>query len=191
MIFDIIYLQFSSLFVVKPFFNSKYLSLQWSKFLSNYFNCKFYIIDNGNKKYKGSQQIFFLSNHRSEADFFIDYITTYKIQQISKIGVFFLMPINSLLASDDIIFFDRSIGREKIMKLILSKWHKNKNLNIYPEGHRNLDSKPLKLKEGFIELAYNNKIPIQINITSNKEHIFCLKLFKTNKNISLYTSYSP
>ena len=64
------------------------------------------------------------------------------------------------------------------------------NLLIYPEGTRRLSNELCRLKSVFIEFAHNNKLPVQICISTNKEHVLSDQANITNKNVDIITEYS-
>jgi len=58
---------------------------------------------------------------------------------------------------------------------------RRKNLLVYPEGHRNFGSeKPLTLKKGMIQYAYERKVKVQIVISFGNENIINEKNFIVN-----------
>lgn len=129
---------------------------------------------------------FYLCNHRSWADFWIDYDIVKGGCYISRNIIKKILFGTSAWAekANNILFFDRGDTRSKyeLYKKILEKINK-RNMIIYPEGTRQTSnvSKPLKI--GLIKLAYENNIPLQVVITSNKEKIFSQKKLEYNKNI--------
>ena len=54
---------------------------------------------------------------------------------------------------------------------------------LYPEGTRNTSNKSKPLKFGIIKLGYEQNVPFQIIIVSNKENVINEKKLKINKNI--------
>ena len=191
-IYEAFYIQISGVIsFLKPNINYKNSHIIWANDLLNHYRTTINQIQNDNQPYRGNNQIIFLSNHRSEADFFIDIHINHNVHQISKSKIKYMMPINSILANDGLIFIKRSDGRKKIFQTVESQWNPDMNLNVYPEGHRNTTPDSLPLKHGFIELAYMRNRPIQISITAKKEHVFNLKKQTVNYDISLYVAYSP
>ena len=127
----------------------------------------------------------FLFNHRSWADFFIDHYIC-KGTFISRKEVKYVLPFTSALGkkNDDVIFFDRSNKNSKY-KLYedIKKILKKKSILLYPEGTRNTSNKSKPLKFGIIKLGYEQNVPFQIIIVSNKENVINEKKLKINKNI--------
>jgi 1-acyl-sn-glycerol-3-phosphate acyltransferase len=128
----------------------------------------------------------YLCNHRSWADFWTDFDIVGGACFISRNIMKKILPITALVAkkSGDTIFFNRgnTDSKYELYKKILEKI-KKRNVLIYPEGTRHTSNKSKPLKMGIIKLAYENNIPLQIIITSNKEKIFSQKNLTYNKNI--------
>ena len=128
----------------------------------------------------------YLCNHRSWADFWIDYEIVGGACLISRNIMKKVLPFTALRAkkSGDIIFFNRgnTDSKYELYKKILEKI-KKRNVLIYPEGTRHTSNKSKPLKMGIIKLAYKNNIPLQIVITSNKEQIFSQKKLTYNKDV--------
>ena len=130
----------------------------------------------------------YLINHRSWADFWLDYDivgghSAYIARSLIKyiLGGQALMPI----VTKNIIFFNRdeTKNRHKLYKKILDRL-KIRNIILYPEGTRNTKDYSKPLKFGVIKLAYENNVPLQIIICKNKEKVFSLKKMEYNKNIN-------
>lgn len=129
----------------------------------------------------------YLINHRSWADFWLDYDivggnAAYIARKLIKyiLGGQALMP----LVTKNIIFFNRdeSKNRHKLYKKILERL-KIRNIILYPEGTRNQKNTSKPLKFGVIKLAYENNVPLQIIICKNKEKVFSLKKMKYTTHV--------
>ena len=130
----------------------------------------------------------YLFNHRSWADFWLDYdIVGGNAAYISRNIIKMVLGTQSFMAnaSKNIIFFNRdeSKNRFKLYNKILDRL-KIRNIILYPEGTRNTKDYSLPLKFGVIKLAYENNVPLQIIICKNKEKVFSLKKMEYNKNIN-------
>jgi len=164
------------------------------KIIKAFFNYKIYRVSKN--KLEKDNKIIYLSNHRSWADFFVDYhVGNNNTVFISRMLVGFVVPLLSLtgILTGKIIFFHReakNIG--KVFEYIHKKFTKHpcNGLLVYPEGTRRLENKSCELKKGFIRYSYEKNIPIQIILTKNKEKVMNEKLFTVNSNIKLFTSYS-
>lgn len=168
---------------------------KWSQLNSKYFSIK-YKIYGKNKLYENGNCIY-LTNHRTQSDFFIDiFLTNGRCIIISRLLViiyaFFYIPI--YLFSKALFIINRNKNNNKCDLFIkLDKFLKNnkrKCILVYPEGKRNLNNYSLKLKKGFLLYSYEKKIPIQIFITKNKERVYNEKKIESEFNVELKTKYS-
>ena len=112
----------------------------------------------------------FLFNHRSWADFFIDHYIC-KGTYISRKEVT-LVSLGPADHSSKYKLYDD-----------IKKMLKKKSILLYPEGTRNTSNKSKPLKFGIIKLGYEQNVPFQIIIVSNKENVINEKKLKINKNI--------
>lgn len=164
-----------------------------------YFNVDLKRIDNNDnndnyKMYDGEDNIMFLANHQSEADYFIDIYLT-QARPIARNLTKYLLPMHYLIGKDNAITF---ISRDKGRLHIFNEIDKDRESYlpnmyrclVYPEGHRNYGSKTLKLKFGMIQYAYTNKMPIQIVISANKDKVCNLKTRSVQFNTEIISSYS-
>lgn len=134
----------------------------------------------------------FLCNHRSSADFFIDGYLTQGAAYLGLIKAFLYFPGPCLYAyhcKSMILFVKCNLNRDELYEKTL-KMLQHKSIIIYPEGSRNLGKYPLPLKKGFIKMAYNNNIPIQIIITQNKELVFTEHKINANFGVTCKTGRS-
>ena len=146
---------------------------------------KITIIKNSKSSPISKNSTIYLVNHRSWADFWIDY----NILQgtfISRKEVKYVLPFSTTLGKSNIIFFDRKSkkSKNKLYENIKNTLNKNKNIILYPEGTRNLKNKSKPLKFGIIKLGYEQNVPFQICINSNKEKIINEKKFIIQRNIT-------
>ena len=135
----------------------------------------------------------FLVNHRSWADLWLDhYILNAVYISRSIIKKLFPFMVKLCQKSNDIIFFERNkkINKKKLYSDIKKSLNNNKNILLYPEGTRNKSNKSKPLKFGIIKLGYQEKIPFQICIVSNKENIVNEKKLKVydNQTCEYFTS---
>lgn len=117
------------------------------------------------------------ANHRSFADFFIDSsIVGGYVTHLSRWMVAAVLPMSALYGffTGRILFFWRGhTKRADLEKKILA--HQEKHpfpMMFYPEQHRSIAPKSLPLRHGVLKICYENNMPIQIMIASNKEKIF-------------------
>lgn len=147
------------------------------------------IIKNKKSSEISKSKTIFLVNHRSWADFWIDY-TIFEGVYISRKEVQYVLPFSSKLAlkNNTIIFFDRNVkskkGKKKLYDDIKNNLNSNKNIILYPEGTRNTSNKSKPLKFGIIKLGYQENVPFQICIVSNKEKVLNEKKLSIGKNIN-------
>jgi 1-acyl-sn-glycerol-3-phosphate acyltransferase len=164
-----------------------------SRMMQNFFNLKYRMKINSHKISK--KKCMFLVNHNGWADFFVDATLTNGASYISRYGVCFILLFMGLWSfiSKYVTYFNRSgntfkVLEEKIIKIMDDTY--NKQIIIYPEGTRNPEKKKMKLKSGCIRIAYNNKIPCQIMIVSDKEKIVSEKEWLIQKNLEPIISAS-
>ena len=133
------------------------------------------------------EKCIYLFNHRSWADFWIDYDIVGGACYISRKLLKYVLGFVGILGStvNDLLFFNRNDTKDRhnLYKKILEKL-KIKNIILYPEGTRNIQNISKPLKFGVIKLAYDNNIPLQIIICKNKEKVFNLKKLEYTKNIN-------
>jgi 1-acyl-sn-glycerol-3-phosphate acyltransferase len=145
-----------------------------------------------------SNNIIYLSNHRSWADFFIDQIITeYSFKFLSRWIVAFWLPFYAVMGgyiTDSIIFFKRDAKDIQYFEKLIKKNQINysgNNILVYPEGTRRVDQNYASdLKKGIIYYSYKEKCPIQFLISKNKEIVFNEKIFRIEKHINIFVHYS-
>lgn len=180
-----IYLQFKSIFkIIKYKINKK----NYNKHplgLTKVLNTQLIKIKNSFPVRK--EKCIYLFNHRSWADFWIDYDIVGGACFISRKLLKYVLGFAGILGStlNDVLFFNRNDTKDryKLYKKILEKL-KIRNIILYPEGTRNIQNVSKPLKFGVIKLAYENNIPLQIIICKNKEKVFNLKKLEYSKNIN-------
>ena len=139
-----------------------------------------------NNKINFNKKVIYLFNHRTWADMFIDYYISKGCFISRKIMKYFVPFTYKLSKSDKIsILFERGNTKDKnvLYKKIKEKL-KEKSLIVYPEGTRNTSNKSKPLKFGIIKLGYQENVPFQICIVSNKEKVLNEKKLSIGKNIN-------
>ncbi len=133
---------------------------------------------------------FFLINHRSWADFWVDYYLLNGNKDVSYISrniIKYILPYTSKLAiyNKTTVFFDRGNkkSRYELYDKIRDKLKENFSFIIYPEGTRNTSSISKKLRYGLLKLGFNEKVKFQIIMIKNKELIFNEKKLLVGHNI--------
>lgn len=186
-----IYMQFYSIYeIIKYKINKKKFTVHPCK-LTKLLNTK--LIRKENSFPIRKEKCIYLFNHRSWADFWIDYDTVGGACFISRKLLKYVLGFLGILGTtiNDTIFFDRKDKKDKykLYEKILKKIN-NRNIIVYPEGTRNTKNVSKPLKFGIIKLAYENNIPLQIIINNNKEKIFSQKklLYFKNINSTYYVS---
>lgn len=148
-----------------------------------------------------SKNIMYMSNHSSVSDFLVDpLVTHYNSKYISLNKIRQIFPFLGLITmlTKYCIFISGENKKEKVIENLkkieeLRIEDTSKNLALYPEGmrrpHRPYVSE--QLKKGFIYHSFEHSIPIQIIHTTNKDYVIDDEKMKINKNIKLFTYYSP
>ena len=183
-----IYLQYAGLKAIIQFlFTNKRGAGVYTNTMINHFNIKFMQKKISNPICK--EKCFFLINHCSWADFFIDsHLTnyaTYLSRNLVLLGI--LLPGIYGYISGSIQFFHRGKNMYDVVKSkILKNMNEsvNKQFIIYPEGTRNKTNALKELKTGCISMAYQENIPCQILIATNKNEIINEKKLNIKKNIT-------
>ena len=138
-------------------------------------------------------------NHRDWADFFIDlYVSEGRAAFLSRMMVLIAFPVFGIYAylSKTAIFFKRnSKGRDfsKFNKMMTDQLQRCPfhGIAVYPEGTRNIRPESLPLKRGMLRYCYSERTPVQIIITTNKEHILSQKMLKATFGVKCMVGYSP
>jgi 1-acyl-sn-glycerol-3-phosphate acyltransferase len=130
-----------------------------------------------------------ITNHRSFTDFYLDpYLN--KCPCITRGLAVIVIFLGGLLA----IIYNRCIyiNRDKDDRFTIYSKIKSKLFLYYPEGtrcsHLELPSnyKDIQLKYGLLKSIYENKRPLQINISKNKELVINEKQMKIQFGITIY-----
>ena len=146
---------------------------------------------------------FFLANHRTFADFFIDPIISESTVIARHYATMSVLP-GALLSMLDgrFISINRKKPRTEIFALIEEYMKHNryysKRILFFPEGtrklHTRLDSveETYKLlKPGLLKSIYEfNKMPVQLQISKNKEIAFNEFTVEAQYGVTIYTSFS-
>jgi 1-acyl-sn-glycerol-3-phosphate acyltransferase len=135
----------------------------------------------------------YLCNHVSYTDFFLDGYLTNGSCYIARMMVMFAIPFSCLFSyfHNGIIFI--ATKRKNTKQDLISKMKKRivkNSIVLYPEGKRNLSGKIIPIKLTAVEFAYENQIPVQLVISSNKDVSFNEKKWKINKNVPILVYYS-
>ena len=148
-----------------------------------------------------SKNIMYMSNHSSVSDFLVDpLVTHYNSKYISLNKIRQIFPFLGVITmlTKYCIYISGENKKEKVIENLkkieqLRIEDTSKNLALYPEGmrrpHRPYVSE--QLKKGFIYHSFEHSIPIQIIHTTNKDYVVDDEKMKINKNIKLFTYYSP
>jgi 1-acyl-sn-glycerol-3-phosphate acyltransferase len=146
---------------------------------------------------------FFLANHRSWGDFFIDPILSESTVISRHAATMSVLPgaIIGMFAGR-FISINRKKTRSEIFGLIENHIKQNryysKRILFFPEGtrksHAKLDSLEETeeiLKPGLLKSIYEfKKMPVQLQITKNKENVFNERTLKAWYGVTVYTSFS-
>jgi len=124
----------------------------------------------------------YLCNHRSWADFMVDqYVTQGRTLFMSRWAVAYVFPLFMvpMWFVRAVLLFKRGSIADKVAfnAWIDREWEKSTQtaLGVYPEGHRSTTGESLPLKRGMLHYAFDRKIPVQVVIGANKEHILSEK----------------
>ena len=184
---------------LKPIFNNIF-NAQLNCHIFIYYLCG---IKHNIKIKKLIKEGYIISNHRSFFDFSIDpYVSKSSI--IGRKEAFYAVSFFSILGLLDqrIIPFSRGSTSRKELFNTVKKHRKNskyKRILFYPEGTRknyktlsSANDVKNKLKLGFLKSIYecSENLPIQICLSSNKEHIFNQKKFSCIYGMNVNTEFS-
>lgn len=117
-----------------------------------------------------------LGNHRGITDFFLhDCVTNHTANFLSRalVGVLFFPLYLITWYENTVWFFVRGFVKadpELFYRWLDEQWKCGRNIRpnllLYPEGHRNAGSQPLRLRTGMLRYAYSRKIPVQVYIVA-------------------------
>lgn len=143
--------------------------------------------------------VIFLCNHRSWGDFWAEHATLGGPSFLSRWMVAVALPASGLYGWLDgwLWFFSR--GKKHAEGQI--QWFVNfyrsshqkrpvKGLVMYPEGTRSTKPESLPLKVGGLIVAHRLQWPVQVVITTNKEHIMAEKKLSLGIGVPCVTSVS-
>jgi 1-acyl-sn-glycerol-3-phosphate acyltransferase len=146
---------------------------------------------------------FILANHRTICDFFMDPILSESTVVSRHVATMYVLPMSILAFFDGrMISINRKKSRSEIFRIIANHINQNrqysKRILFFPEGtrrsHLRLDSveeTKNMLKPGLLKSIYEYKqMPVQIQITKNKELVVNEREFIMRSGITLYTSNS-
>jgi len=150
---------------------------------------------------KKLDQAFFLANHRTFADFFIDPLLSESTVISRHKATIWVLPAALLAMLDGrFISINRNKTRSEIFGIIENRMKQNryysKRILLFPEGTRRLHTKldsvdETYLKPGLLKSIYEfKKMPVQLQITKNKEHVVNERVVKAWYGVTLYTSFS-
>lgn len=124
----------------------------------------------------------YLCNHRSWADFMVDqYVTQGRTLFMSRWAVAYVFPLFMVpmwFVRAVLLFKRGSIADKAAFNAWIDReWDKSTQtaLGVYPEGHRSTTGESLPLKRGMLHYAFDRKVPVQVVIGANKEHILSEK----------------
>lgn len=142
-------------------------------------------------------EVMVLCNHRSWSDFFIDCGLTGGASYLSRMMVALGLPCSAMYGwlTGCVWFFNRRRGlsRDWFAQFFKRGWAKVRPgfpVIVYPEGHRNLTDKPLKLKTGVLEVAYKLGVPVQAVICTNKELVLSEKTLTMQRGVTCTVAVS-
>lgn len=128
------------------------------------------------------------SNHRSFADFFIDSALAGYVTHLSRWMVAAALPCAAIYAffTGRVLFFKRGKTQRVDLETKMLGHQKNHPFPtiFYPEQHRSTAPDSLPLRHGVLKICYENRLPIQMMIASNKEKIFNEKTGEIRWNLT-------
>ena len=146
---------------------------------------------------------FFLANHRTWADFFIDILLS-ESAIVGRCAAFAAVLPGSILGYLDgrTILMDRSKSRKETFDNILDHLHTDgaftKRIMFFPEGTRkkhlqleSVDQTKSMLKPGLLKSIYEyKKLPVQLQISKNKELVANESIIQSVYGTTIFTSLS-
>jgi len=178
------------LLIIYPFY--KIDILLWGKYLLNELQIKQVFIKESEYVQKG----FILANHRCYFDFFFDTFISHGAI-VGRRFAFLITLFGSTLLNlhFGIITFYR--GKDS-RKTVFNKMLKHNLVLFFPEGTRlrhnvieSIDHVKQLLRYGLLkEIYYHQLLPVQIQMSSNKELVIDERKFKINKNVIVKTHLS-
>ena len=137
----------------------------------------------------------YFANHRSQADFWLDLDTTgHRTHLVGYSKILWIMPFITPWAvyGGSFAAFRKGCGRAEVFRLLdaYRAWSPTKASIVFPEGRRNHERTPLRVKDGMIEYAHKRGFGIQCVITPGKERVFSTLRCDATFGVCLYTTYS-
>jgi len=172
------------------------INTMYYKFCNDYF-FKIKLITTKDSEY--IQSGFILANHRSIFDLFIDLYLSNATVIARRFAYFGVLPLSLLYEfTQGVIMIIRGKDtRQQIYQKIKNKMKiKSGKVIFFPEGSRlryttlnSSDDVKTYLKYGILKEIYNDKenLPVQLQISSNKEHVINERIFKICNNIVVKT----
>lgn len=117
---------------------------------------------------------------------------------LSRLMVLMAFPIFGCygILMKGLIFFRRDVrGRDfnsfnkKISDIVRRSHHQG--LLVYPEGTRNTKATGMELRRGMLRYAFSEKMPVQVVISTNKEHVLSQRELKGTYGVKMVVGYSP
>lgn len=143
--------------------------------------------------------VVFLCNHRSWGDFLIDAALLGGASFVARRAVAAAIPLSALWgwAQGWLWLFNREAkhpeGTTKFMTDFFRESHARcpgKGVVMFPEGTRSQEPKGLPLKAGGLSTVYQLGWPVQVVITTNKEHVMLEKTFELGRGVQCVTAIS-
>ncbi|QDZ21586.1 PlsC domain-containing protein [Chloropicon primus] len=168
----------------------------WTAFLLGFFKVRTYRIGEQGCYRDGS--CIWLCNHRDWGDFFIDlYVVEGRACFLSRLMVLIAFPVFGFygLVTRTAVFFRRNTkGRDftKFNQFISGQIQRSpcQGIVVYPEGTRNIKPESLPLRRGMLRYAYSERTPVQIVITTNKEHVISQKMQRASFGTKCISGFS-
>lgn len=141
--------------------------------------------------------VIYLANHRSWADFFLDVVMTDgRAQMLSRMAVMTVFPafMIPVCVIKSVILFNRGqrINKNSFNERINRKMKESpvEGLIVYPEGHRSTKAQSLTLKRGMLHYCFDHKRTVQIVMTRNKEAVLSEKDMRCNLGQTCLVGYA-
>lgn len=159
-----------------------------------YFDITIQKTKNGNAPLE--RKCVYMTNHRSESDFYVDQLLTsgrsvYIARWLVAVAGFGFIP--TVLSGRSLFCFARGkTDRNSLYSKLDAYWRTSPHpcLLIYPEGTRNQNAVSKPLKSGFFYYAYERKLPVQIFISTNKENIFSFQKKCSHHGMTMRVAYA-
>ena len=167
----------------------------WTAFMNKFYKVKLFRVGDG-ECYRDGPCVW-ICNHRDWGDFFIDlHVVEGRSCFLSRLAVLGAFPLFGFygLITRNAVFFRRNALRDfaKFNQWVTQQIQRSPchGIVVYPEGTRNVKPESLPLKRGMLRYAYAERTPVQVVITTNKEHVMSQRLKKASFGVKCVTSYS-